>query len=468
MKNPTLPADGPGHDTFSHRLLASLLFLAPAIATWKVGGGYLTFVLFFVILQVPIAVAFWFVASRISPPVCEKVRTPGRPVEEYLEFRNERDRKKYWGRHKIPMERFAEMYVGGEVEVQGDLLEVLEVRYDWACWKFTWGFFRVVVFGVGRMIMRRFSSGVKEGHVKKETELGSEFYSWFLGPRLLYGSGVVSDLEVEEPLKELQDNKVAVVCEKIGLRPGDRMLDLGCGWGALATFASVNYAAEVTGTTYDQAQADLGNWRLREAGVPENQSRIRVVGSEVTGERYDKITCLRTGEQLSGQRMGRFFERCYEMLEDDGVMFVEVSGLRMAWQYEDLVWGLFLAKYIPGVGDMLPLPVYVGALEAAGFEVQSIDNVGYHYSATVWRWYKNWVGNAGEVKAKYGERIYRIWEYFLATATIMARQGTMANYQITLVKNLNGVSRVGMQGTRLSVDEALGRSRAAEKAVFPV
>ncbi|KAF6798090.1 cyclopropane-fatty-acyl-phospholipid synthase [Colletotrichum musicola] len=465
MKNSTLPADGPGHDTFSHKLLVSLLFLAPAVATWKIGGGYLTFVLFFVIMQIPIAVAFWFVASRISPLVCENVRTPGRPVEEYLEFENECDREKYWGRHKIPMERFAEMYLGGEVGVRGDLLEVLEVRHDWASWKFTWGVFRVVVGLVTRMIMRRVASS--EGQAKK-AEFGSDFYSWFLGPRLLYGSGVVSDLDVEEPLREFQDNKLAVVCEKIDLRPGDRMLDLGCGWGALATFASVNYGAEVTGTTDDQEQAVLGNWRLREAGVPENQSRIRVVGSEVTGERYDKITCLRTDEQLSGQRMGRFFERCYEMLEDEGVMYVEVSGLRMAWQYEDLVWGLFLAKYIPGVGDMSPLPVYVTALEAAGFEVQSIDNVGYHYSATVWRWYKNWVGNAGEVKAKYGERIYRIWEYFLATATIMARQGTMANYQITLVKNLNGVSRVGMQGTRLSVDEALGRSRAAGKAVFPV
>ncbi|KAF6803378.1 cyclopropane-fatty-acyl-phospholipid synthase [Colletotrichum sojae] len=390
MKNPTLPADGPGHDTFSHKLLASLLFLAPVIATWKTGGGYITFALFFVVLQVPIAVSFWFVASRISPP-------------------------------------FARMCAR-----LGALLR-------------------------------------KEGHGKEKAEFGSEFYSRFLGPRLFYGSGVVSDLETEEPFRELQDNKLAVVCEKIGLRPGDRMLDLGCGWGALATFASVNYGAEVTGTTDDQEQADLGNWRLREAGVLEEQSRICVVdGKEVVGERYDKITCLRTGEQLSGQRMGRFFERCYEMLEDDGVMFVEVSGLRMAWQHEDLVWGLFLAKYIPGIGDMSPLPVYVAALEAAGFEVQSIDNVGYHYSATIWRWYKNWVGNAAEVKAKYGERIYRIWEYFLATATIMARQGTMANYQITLVKNLNGVSRVGMQGTRLSVKEALGRSRAAGKAVFPV
>lgn len=182
----------------------------------------------------------------------------------------------------------------------------------------------------------------------------------------------MSDLETEEPLGELQDNGLAVVCEKIGLRPGDRMLDLGCGWGALATFASVNYGAGVTGTTYDQEQADLGNWRLREAGVSEHQSRICVTGSgqDVAGERYDKITCLRTGEQVSGQRMGRFFERCYEMLEDDGVMYVEVSGLRMAWQYEDLVWGLFLAKYIPGFGDMSPLPVYVAALEAAGFEVQ--------------------------------------------------------------------------------------------------
>ncbi|KAH9232453.1 hypothetical protein K456DRAFT_1839330 [Colletotrichum gloeosporioides 23] len=98
----------------------------------------------------------------------------------------------------------------------------------------------------------------------------------------------------------------------------------------------------------------------------------------------------------------------------------------------------------------------------------SLDNIGLHYSATLWRWYKNWTGNRDKITAKYGEKSYRIWEYFLAMATIIFRQGTMGRYQITLVKNLNGVHRAGLQQTRFSVAEAMATSRAAGKNRFPI
>jgi hypothetical protein len=97
----------------------------------------------------------------------------------------------------------------------------------------------------------------------------------------------------------------------------------------------------------------------------------------------------------------------------------------------------------------------------------SIDTVGVHYSGTIWRWYRNWLGNAEKVKAKYGDRWYRIWEYFLATATIMSRQGSATCYQITLVKNLNCVHRVDGISTQYALAGALEASKAAGKAAFP-
>ncbi|KAJ0375673.1 hypothetical protein COL26b_006179 [Colletotrichum chrysophilum] len=466
VKHAALPADGAGRDTFSFKHLVLLLSLAPAFATWKLCGGYNTLAIALFTLLVPVVAAFWYVTSCISPPINEKIRNPGRPIEEYLTFTKDHDRDRYWGRRKIPMGTFTKMYFDGEVDFNGDALEILEWRYDWASWRFTREMTSFVV-------LTWLPEAVESYLFPRERPLledqrGSDFYSWFLGPRLAYTSGIISDMSIEESLEELQDNKLAAVCEKINLQPGDRLLDIGCGWGSLVTFASVNYGALATGLTIDPFQADLGNWRLQSAEIPETQSRICNRAYEGPDERYDKIVCL----QSSGQedlKVAGFFERCYEMLADDGLFHVEITASRRAWQYEDLVWGLFLKRHvIPWMTMGWDLGKYVTALEEAGFEIQSLDNIGQHYSATLWRWYKNWTGNRDKITAKYGEKSYRIWEYFLAMATIVFRQGTMGRYQITMVKNLNGVHREGVQQTRFSVAEALATSRAQGKNRFPI
>ncbi|PGH18648.1 hypothetical protein AJ80_04395 [Polytolypa hystricis UAMH7299] len=129
---------------------------------------------------------------------------------------------------------------------------------------------------------------------------------------------------------------------------------------------------------------------------------------------------------------------------------------------------MFLSKYVfPGADASTPLTWYIHFLESAGWEVKSVDTIGIHYSGTIWRWYRNWLGNADNIKAKYGNRWYRIWEYFLAYSTIMPRQGSATCYQITLVKNLNCVHRVDGIPMQYSLSTALDVSRAAGKSAFP-
>lgn len=100
-------------------------------------------------------------------------------------------------------------------------------------------------------------------------------------------------------------------------------------------------------------------------------------------------------------------------------------------------------KYIfPGADASCSLGWVVNQVEAAGFEVKNIDVLGVHYSATIWRWYKNWVSNKDKVIEVYGERWYRIWVFFLAYSTIISRQGSASVFQITLHKNLNAYPRI--------------------------
>ena len=348
-------------------------------------------------------------------------------MEHYLHFHSENDRAKYHGKSKIPMETFHEMYFDGAVDFKGDALEVMEYRHDWANFRFTISLFRFFLTGtIPEMLMHTRSQGehallcpknpvltiLDEEQVRNHYDRGDDFYGWFLGPRMIYTSGIISDINKEESLEQLQDNKLAIVCEKIGLKPGETLLDIGCGWGTLAKYASVNYDAHATGVTLGRNQTAWGNNGLRKAGIEENQSKILCMDYRdipVVEGGYKKITCLEMAEHVGVRHFSTFLSQVYDMLDDDGVFFLQIAGLRKCWQYEDLIWGLFMNKYIfPGADASTPLGWVVDKLEGAGFEVKGVDTVGVHYSATLWRWYRNWIANREKVEAKYGNRWYRV------------------------------------------------------------
>ena len=128
---------------------------------------------------------------------------------------------------------------------------------------------------------------------------GDDFYEWFLGPRMVYTSGIVLDLEREETLEELQDNKLTLVCEKLNLEPTDRLLDIGCGWGTLAAFAAKNYGCDVTGVTLAKKQAQFGNDRIAANGGNPERSRILCCDYRdipVAKGHYTKIVSLEMAE----------------------------------------------------------------------------------------------------------------------------------------------------------------------------
>ena len=96
---------------------------------------------------------------------------------------------------------------------------------------------------------------------------GDDFYGWFLGPRMIYTSGVIGNPDVEESLETLQDNKLAIVCSKLDLKPEDRLLDIGCGWGTLVAYAAKNFECDATGVTLARNQAKFGTDRIEKNGV---------------------------------------------------------------------------------------------------------------------------------------------------------------------------------------------------------
>lgn len=449
IKNAPLPAEGNG--SFSNVHLALLILLGPAVllrllpfvkARWF---GWTSYLFLVALLGVPIAIAYWTVASMCGPRVNEKVSLPNRPIEDYLDIQDPVLRQKYSGFTKIPMQIFWEAYFDGKIEVKGELLDVLEYRWDWAAMHFTPELFRYVLFKMLPDVLMH-TERQDEEQIRDNYDRGNDFHEWFLGPLMVYTSGVISDPDREETLEELQENKMELVCSKLALKPTDRVLDIGCGWGTLAAFAAKNYGADVTGVTLAKEQAAFGNERLQKNGITPDKARILCEDYRdipVQPGHYNKIVSLEMAEHVGIRHYAKFLRNVYDLLDDDGVMVFQVAGLRPRWQYWDLIWGLFMNKYIfPGADASCPLNWVIGQLERAGFEVRSCDVAGIHYSATIDRWLKNWKANEAKVKAKYGERLYRIWHFFLASSILIAREGGSSVFQIVVTKNLNATHRI--------------------------
>lgn len=455
IKNVVIPFEA--HGRFSNLEL----FLAFILGPYLIGKYLIPFIQthlfsyfhFFLILLTgpPIIIAYWTLNSIYGQPKDHPSCLPNKALSDYFVMKDPNLNAKFGlvngQKKKIPMQVWHDAYFDGKIELKGDMLDTLEHRHDWASFQMTPELFKYVLTRLIPEVILHTTSQDEE-QVRDHYDRGDDFYRFFLGPRMVYTSGIISDPNTEESLEELQDNKMRLVCKKLALKATDHLLDIGCGWGTLAAFAAKNYGCQVTGITLGKNQTKFGNQRLRVNDIPEEQARIicqdaREIPAEPKG-RFTKIVSLEMAEHVGIRRYLEFLKSVYDLLADDGTLVFQVAGIRTNWQYEDLIWGLFMNKYVfPGADASLPLGWVITKLEQAGFEIKAVDVLGVHYSATIWRWYKNWISNKEKVVEKYGERWFRIWEFFLAYSVITPRQGSVSVFQITCHKNLNKFDRVG-------------------------
>ena len=350
-----------------------------------------------------------------------------------LAWHDSRQAKRFEGR-KIPMELAYEAYMDETLDFKGDVLETLRRRNQLFRFCFT--------KNDAKFYMREFmgqnlghSVEADHGDIAHVYDRGNDFYNWFLGETMVYTSGVFRDQD--ESLEIGQRRKLETVSQYVQLEPGDKHLDLGCGWGTLVNHAAKHHGTTSTGVTLAQEQVAWAKQVAEREGTTDDVRWIVDDYRNIPAEKYDKITCLEMAEHVGIKNFQKFLLQVRSMLEDDGIFYLQIAGLRRAWQFEDLVWGLFMAKYIfPGADASCPLGFVVDHAERAGFEVHRVENCGVHYSLTIEKWYENWQRNEEEIVAKYGERWFRMWTFFLAWSALIAAQGSSTVFMITLTKNI--------------------------------
>jgi cyclopropane fatty-acyl-phospholipid synthase-like methyltransferase len=349
-----------------------------------------------------------------------------------------------YGGQKVPITTLIEDYIHERIDIEGDFRDFIQHRDAVVDYSFVADHFKFVFTRfLPEVAIHSQEQDIRIG--RAHYDRGNDFFGAFLGPRMVYTSGFFRS--VNDSLEQAQDQKIKLVCEKLQLKKGERMLDIGCGWGTLVAYAARDYGVDATGVTVAEKGAAFANEQCSRLGVSNAARALIMDYRDIPNERYNKISCLEMAEHVGVRRFGKFLEQVSGLLEDDGLFFLQIAGLRartgmLGFHLEDLVWGLFMNKYIfPGADASMPLSFVVEHLEKAGFEIHSVENIGIHYSLTISRWYDNWMQNRAEVVKTYGEWWFRLWQVFLAWSVEIAAQGSSTCFQIVANKNLDRFNR---------------------------
>ena len=283
---------------------------------------------------------------------------------------------------------------------------------------------RNALFGVQR-INRAVSS---KRNVAHHYDLSDRLYDLFLDADRQYSCAYFSD--PANTLEQAQTDKKAHIAAKLALKPGMRVLDIGCGWGGMALYLHRHYGVEVTGITLSEEQLAVARRRAKEAGV-DDHVRFELIDYREVGGEWDRIVSVGMFEHVGQPQFATYFEKCRALLKPDGVMLLHTIG-RMGTPG---VTDAFTAKYIFPGGYIPALSETIAAIEPLRFPVTDVEVLRLHYGYTLEHWYDRTRAAREAVIALYDERFYRMWIFYLAGAMVNFRHGGLAVFQIQLARD---------------------------------
>ncbi len=256
---------------------------------------------------------------------------------------------------------------------------------------------------------------------EKHYDLGNNLYSAMLDSRKVYTCGY---WKKATNLEEAQEAKLDLVCQKLNLKPGQKILDIGCGWGSFAKFAAERYGVEVVGITVSKEQAKLAQELC--LGLP---VKILLKDYRDLNEKFDHIVSLGMFEHVGPKNYRNFMQIVRRSLKDNGLFLLHTIG----HDYSTTSLDPWIEKYIFPNGILPSLKQITAATEKL-FIIEDWHTFGADYDKTLMAWFKNFDQNWGKIKAQYGERFYRMWKYYLLSCAGSFRSRNNNLWQIVLSK----------------------------------
>jgi cyclopropane-fatty-acyl-phospholipid synthase len=263
-------------------------------------------------------------------------------------------------------------------------------------------------------------------------DLSNDFFQLWLDRRMIYSCAYFENGTAD--LEQAQEAKLWHICRKLRLRPGQRLLDIGCGWGGLALFASQHFGVHVTAVTLSERQAELASERVRVAG------RTAAVSIQLKDYRelnpsilFDAIVSVGMSEHVGARELPNYFKIAGEKLRPGGVFLNHAIGEGV--RSRPRVGPSFIDQYVFPDSDIPPLPVVLQAAESAKLEVRDVENLREHYALTLRHWVRRLEAAHNRARAFVDEASFRVWQLYMAGSAQAFAHGQLAVYQVLLSKS---------------------------------
>jgi len=285
-------------------------------------------------------------------------------------------------------------------------------------------------------------------------DVSNEFFALWLDRCMVYSCAYFATSE--DDLERAQEQKLDHICRKLQLRPGQRLLDIGCGWGGLAMRAAERYGVEVLGVTLSQKQAELAQARIAAAGLA---GRCRV---ELRDYRdldafggFDRVASVGMFEHVGEARLAEYFRGAWQLLRPGGIFLNH--AIAFSFPEPRRKGPSFFGRYVFPDGELLPLSTTLRAAEASGFEVRDVESLREHYALTLRHWRQRLEAQRAGARRIADEATYRVWRLYLAAAAHQFITGRTTLYQTLLAKRDGGRSEMPL--TRAAWYAASGEER---------
>jgi cyclopropane-fatty-acyl-phospholipid synthase len=285
--------------------------------------------------------------------------------------------------------------------------------------------------GRARLGGRRHSVQRDREAVRYHYDVSNDFYALWLDQQMVYSCAYFED--TDEDLDTAQERKLDYLCRKLRLQPGQRLLDLGCGWGGLVMHAAQHYGADATGITLSQPQADLANQRITAAGLDDRcRVWVRDYREMDATERYDALVSVGMFEHVGQALLPTYFARAYALLEPGGVFLNH--GIANTVADQPMSGPSFSDTYVFPDGELVPISTTTRVAEEAGFEVRDVESLREHYALTLRHWVRRLEAQHEQALAYVDEPTYRVWRLFMSGSAHGFTVGRLNVYQTLFAK----------------------------------
>ncbi|VAV98170.1 Cyclopropane-fatty-acyl-phospholipid synthase [hydrothermal vent metagenome] len=258
-------------------------------------------------------------------------------------------------------------------------------------------------------------------------DVSNDFYRLWLDPEMVYSCAYFSS--TEQPLADAQKDKLDYLCRKLRLEPGQTLLDIGCGWGALALWAAKHYGVQVHGITLSQEQYQMANARVKKAKL-ENWIKIELMDYRdlPDGAQYDRVISVGMFEHIGIKNFQTYFQTVKRVLKPNGLFLNHGITSETGWKRSPLT--RFMNRYIFPDGELARISDVTDAMEQAGFEALDVENLRQHYALTLRRWVASLEAKRDEAITHSSNITYRLWRLYMAGCAYYFDQGSIALHQV--------------------------------------